>query len=77
MIRCQDVGSLTVGGKVVGRMRCQLEAGHDTTRVLDPAWPTYIVGPSEHAGILRWGAEAEADLDLADPSEVFDVTLDL
>lgn len=77
MTVCGAVGALIVGGKVVGQLRCELEAGHDETRVPYPAWPTYVTGPSDHSMTLTWAPEADPDLDLFDPDERFDVPVDL
>lgn len=77
MTVCSAVGALTVGGRVVGRLSCELEAGHDEIRAPFPAWPTYVVGPTPHAVTLTWAPEAEPDLDLFDPDESFDVVVEL
>ena len=45
MTVCGAVGALTVGGRVVGQLRCELEAGHDAG--LLAAWP--------NGGIARLG----------------------
>ena len=87
MTSCGAVGALMVGGRVVGQVRCDLEARHDErvlvglgevipggyrrpedewhgTRRYYPATP--------HAMTLTWTPEAEPDLDLFDPDEIFD-----
>lgn len=88
MSACGEVGALTVAGRVVGQLRCELDAGHEITRVVvsDPhtiivdehGVPLPIVEPIEirgtpHEARLTWAPEAEPDLDLFDPDESFDV----
>lgn len=62
MTVCGAVGALTVGGRVVGRISCELEAGHDA---------------DQHAVTLTWAPEADPDLDLFDPDEHFDVVVEI
>jgi len=84
-------GALMVGGRVVGQLRCDREAGHDEDQLVglgehipggyrEPRheWiGTKRVYPATpHEARLTWTPEAEPDLDLFDPDEVFDVVVD-
>lgn len=79
MTTCNAIGALMVGGRVVGQIRCEREAGHAEgifPRVMSEpgAIPTvYQFEPTPHAMTLTWTPEAEPDLDLFDPGEVMDV----
>jgi hypothetical protein len=73
---CRNVGELTVGGKTVGLIRCDLPAGHDEPHplVLD------VLGNEvePHRAVLEWSVEGEGvnliDWPEAnDPAERFDV----
>lgn len=71
MTACGAIGALTVGGKVVGQLRCKLVAGHDD--VVCACGCGVRLSPV-HAFTLTWAPEAEPpDLDLFDPDERFDV----
>lgn len=83
MTTCGAVGALMVGGRVVGQIKCELEAGHDVAR---PEWPPLDLYPgfpirgripaepaTPHAMTLTWTPEREPDLDLFDPAETMDV----
>lgn len=82
MTKCNAVGALIVGGRVVGQVRCDLEAGHD-----EPVYfPTLGEGlthpveyepPTPHSMTMTWAPEEEPDLDLFDPDESFDLTIEL
>lgn len=74
MTVCGAVGALMVGGRVVGQVRCELAAGHDSPTVLPLPWrPTPAIMPgTPHRMTLTWTPEAEPDLDLFDPDEKFD-----
>ena len=76
--RCRNVGELTVGGRVVGLIRCELDAGHDAPRL--ESWPEGdIEAPgTPHRATLEWAVEGEGvnliDWPEAnDPDERFDV----
>lgn len=62
MTACGAVGALMVGGRVVGQLRCEKDLGHSAQGF-----------PTHHSVALSWAPEAEADLDLFDPDEHFDV----
>jgi hypothetical protein len=90
--RCDAVGALMVGGRVVGQLRCEKAAGHDE-RVLvglgqvipggyrqpEDEWQgtARYYSATPHAMTLEWTPEAEPDLDLFDPAESFDVEVPL
>lgn len=80
MTACGAVGALMVGGRVVGQIRCELEAGHDEPTEISLAWrpsrPLVMAG-TPHEARLTWTPEAEPDLDLFDPDERFDVDVEL
>lgn len=67
MTTCGAVGALMVGGRVVGQLRCDREAGHDTT-----AHAEKCEACRKHRAVLEWAPEADPDLDLFDPDEKFD-----
>lgn len=81
---CGAVGALMVGGRVVGQVRCELDAGHadriplwhpsvpGEMRRVDLTPPVDWVPATPHAMTLEWMPEAEPDLDLFDPDEHFD-----
>lgn len=71
MTVCGAVGALMVGGRVVGQVRCDLDAGHDQHTVEFMGQPA-LNTPTPHSMTLTWEPEAEPDLDLFDPDEVFD-----
>lgn len=78
--KCGAIGALTVGGRVVGQLKCELEAGHDQPRysARQPSGaglitPYEVDPPEPHAVTLTWTPETEPDLDLFDPAESFDV----
>lgn len=74
MTACGAIGALMVGGRVVGQLRCEYEAGHaDPERDVDE-WGSV---PWAHGVTLEWAPEHEVDLDLFDPDERFDVVVDL
>lgn len=92
MTACGAVGALVVGGRVVGQLRCDREAGHDEDQLAglgehipggyrEPRheWiGTRRVYPATpHEARLTWTPEAEPDLDLFDPGEAFDVDVEL
>lgn len=74
--KCGAVGALMVGGRVVGQVVCELDAGHETETIpgrcscgcygaTRPATP--------HRMILEWAPEQGGpDLDVLDPDESFD-----
>lgn len=79
MTACGAIGALIVGGRVVGELRCELEAGHDEPRSV-PLLPGPLVATEPgtlHRMTLEWMPEAEPDLDLFDPAERFDVTVEI
>lgn len=69
MTACGAIGALTVGGRVVGQLRCEREIGHDELAIVHEATP--------HGVTLEWAPEAEPDLDLFDPDERFDVEVEI
>lgn len=73
MTACGAIGALTVGGRVVGQLRCELSAGHDRAGWENMRW----VDGTPHAVRLEWAPEAEPDLDLFDPDERFDVEVEI
>tara|TARA_B100000700_G_scaffold313331_1_gene398195 strand:+ start:894 stop:1334 length:441 start_codon:yes stop_codon:yes gene_type:complete len=90
MSTCGAIGALTVGGRVVGQVKCDLEAGHDEDQLVNLGehipggyreprheWiGTRRVYPATpHAMTLTWTPEAEPDLDLFDPDEEMDVAV--
>ncbi len=80
MTACGAIGALTVGGRVVGQLRCELEAGHNVARELELPWRSGLrptVPGTPHAVRLEWAPEAEPDLDLFDPDERFDVEVEI
>lgn len=88
--KCGALGALTVGGRVVGQLRCELDAGHDVgyndvcycgasmDDHNDPTHrPTPGPGVTPHAVTLTWTPEAAPDLNLFDADESFDVDVPL
>lgn len=80
MTTCGHIGALMVGGRVVGQLRCDLDAGHAEGPVprliTEPGvWPAvYQLNITPHAVTLTWNDEGEIpELDLFDPRETFDV----
>lgn len=89
--KCGAIGALTVGGRVVGQLRCELDAGHDEERryffdtdshpwPVSPESSAWDAAPlrlaaTPHAVTLTWTPEAAPDLDLFDPAESFDVEI--
>lgn len=80
MTACGAIGALMVGGKVVGQLRCDREAGHDIER--GPEWLDDLarfavrsIPATPHRHVLEWTPEHEVDLDLFDPDERFDVVV--
>jgi hypothetical protein len=81
--RCRNVGELTVGGRVVGRIRCELDAGHDVETPAEHAFGvTWYprVDPTPHRATLEWAIEGEGVNFIGwqwpeanDPDERFDV----
>lgn len=53
MTVCGAVGALIVGGRVVGQLRCGLEAGHDVESWRDPLFGH--VNAEQYAAINREG----------------------
>jgi hypothetical protein len=80
MTACGAVGALMVGGRVVGQLRCEREAGHEGSTEVPLAWrldrPVVMPG-TPHRAVLEWAPEADPDLDLFDPDERFDVDVTL
>lgn len=76
MTACGAIGALMVGGRVVGQLRCELDAGHGET-IATLARPFSRFEPSPHRVTLEWTPEADPDLDLFDPDESFDVDVEL
>lgn len=77
-IRCGVVGDLTVGGRVVGQIRCELDAGHETWQLGEAGGYAWV--PSDaplHRATLEWSTETIVDFDLLDPGETFDVPVEL
>jgi len=83
MTVCGAVGALMVGGRVVGQLRCGLEAGHAEgifpRATSEPgAIPrVYQFAATPHRVVLEWTPETDPDLDLFDPAESFDVDVPL
>lgn len=92
MTACGAIGALMVGGRVVGQLRCDREAGHDEDALVglgeripggyrpprDEWIGTRRVYPATpHGATLTWTPEADPDLDLFDPDESFDVDVEL
>lgn len=81
MTACGAVGALIVGGRVVGELRCELSAGHDDPDNMPGRCNCGCYGsklePTPHRVTLSWSPEAEPDLDLFDPAERFDVTVEI
>lgn len=90
MTACGAVGALLVGGRVVGQVKCDREAGHDVgpfpKLIQRMEWPSaangwrsvpgrFMLEQTPHRMILEWQPEAEVDLDLFDPDEHFDVEI--
>lgn len=73
MTTCGAVGALMVAGRVVGQIKCELDAGHDTVYPLCSVEHCQVHEVTPHAMTLTWTPEAEPDLDLFDPAESFDV----
>lgn len=71
MTVCGAVGALTVGGRVVGQVRCELDAGHDVAQLVGMFGREQIAA-TPHSMTLTWTPEADPDLDLFDPDERFD-----
>lgn len=71
--RCNAPGALMVGGRVVGQLRCELDAGH----AFEGEMNGRKVRATPHAVTLTWTPEAEPDLDLFDPDERFDVEVEI
>lgn len=71
--KCGAIGALTVGGRVVGRIECDLPAGHDEARPTNDVFGGGWCEPTPHAVTLTWTPESEPDLDLFDADEHFDV----
>lgn len=92
MTACGAVGALMVGGRVVGQLRCDREAGHDEEQLVglgehipggyrEPRheWigTKRVYPPTPHRVTLEWTPERDPDLDLFDPGERFDVDVEL
>ena len=79
MTACGAIGALIVGGRVVGELRCELEAGHDEPFLVPVGigLPLATEPGTPHAVTLEWTREAEPDLDLFDPAERFDVEVEI
>jgi hypothetical protein len=77
MTACGAIGALIVGGRVVGELRCELEAGHVEAGESFDSIVGYASGKTAHRMTLEWMPEAEPDLDLFDPAERFDVTVEI
>lgn len=87
MTACGAIGALMVGGRVVGELRCEKDAGHADgvfPRIVDRGYldggiapVVYQFAPTPHSMTLTWAPEGEPDLDLFDPDESFDVVVDL
>lgn len=77
MTACGAIGALIVGGRVVGQLRCELEAGHVEAAASFDRLDGYSTGKHLHAVRLEWAPEAEPDLDLFDPDERFDVEVEI
>lgn len=79
MTTCGAIGALTVGGRVVGQVKCELDAGHDEERFAQGgaslAVMPHFAPATLHRMTLEWAPEAEPDLDLFDPGENFDVNV--
>jgi hypothetical protein len=71
--RCEAIGALTVGGRVVGQIRCELDAGHEIVKTLNSGFPDEWFSGKPHRATLEWTPEREPDLDLFDPHETFDI----
>lgn len=78
--RCRNVGELTVGGKVVGLIRCDAPAGHDLERPTS-LWFEQETPPlpgTPHRATLEWSVEGHGVQlidwpEANDPDEHFDV----
>jgi hypothetical protein len=73
--KCGAVGALMVGGRVVGQVVCELDAGHDVTLPASAIGGAFLptVPGTPHAMTLTWAPEIDGpDLDLLDPAERFD-----
>lgn len=85
--KCGAIGALIVGGRVVGQVKCDLEAGHELET---PVWhasvsvemrhlgasypaPVRFIPGTPHAMTMTWNPEESVDMDLFDPAEHFDV----
>lgn len=88
MTACGAIGALMVGGRVVGQLRCELDAGHeisvgrlDNVDSLKLARERIAAGQpfaaTPHRVTLTWTPERDPDLDLFDPDESFDVDVEL
>lgn len=49
MTACGSIGALMVGGRVVGQLKCELDAGHDGDQWLDPWNASRPLSPAEYA----------------------------
>ena len=52
MTRCEGTAHLMAEGRVVGALRCELEAGHDDPDLL--AFDIYGMGSKSHEATLHW-----------------------
>lgn len=77
MTACGAIGALIVGGRVVGQVRCELDAGHIEAGESFDKIVGYVSGKTAHRVTLAWTPEAEPDLDLFDPAERFDVEVEI
>jgi hypothetical protein len=81
-MKCGAFGALIVGGRVVGAVKCDLEAGHDEPTMI-PTFGGGLTQPYDaepgtpHAMTLTWTPESDPDLDLFDVDEHFDVDVPL
>lgn len=79
MTTCNAIGALTVGGRVVGAVRCGLDARHvtkaDASDMVGRIRDGVPLDATPHRAVLEWNIEAEPDLDLFDPAEHFDVEI--
>lgn len=77
MTVCGAVGALMVGGRVVGQIKCELNAGHNETNPHCSVASCGVHEVTPHSMTLTWTPEAEPDLDLFDPAEKMDVEVPL
>lgn len=75
MTRCDAIGALIVGGRVVGQLRCDREVGHGEPQDKSIPWARRV--GAAHGMTLEWTPEADPDLDLFDPAERFDVEVEI